>query len=108
LSWRCHEGADQIHINTRAGTVYSLTGTATGLVFAAYLPADLVKAAIRAQMSETKTTQRVGARVEFQAIARQFELIQGLGYGTIDAPPIPGINAIAAPVFDDVGQIRMV
>jgi DNA-binding IclR family transcriptional regulator len=103
-----HEGADQIHINTRAGTIYSLTGTATGLVFAAYLPEDLVKAAIRAQMLETKTTQRVGARVEFQAIARQLELIRELGYGTIDAPPIPGINAIAAPVFDDVDQIRMV
>jgi DNA-binding IclR family transcriptional regulator len=103
-----HEGADQIHINTRAGTVYSLTGTATGLVFAAYLPADLVKAAIRAEMSETKTTQRVGARVGYQAIARQLERVRELGYGTIDAPPIPGINAIAAPVFDDLGQIRMV
>jgi DNA-binding IclR family transcriptional regulator len=103
-----HEGADQIHINTRAGTVYSLTGTATGLVFAAYLPADLIKAAIRAQMSEPKTTQRVGARVEFQAIVPQLERIRELGYGTIDTPPIPGIDAIAAPVFDDVDQIRMV
>lgn len=32
------EGADQVHINTRAGTVYSVSGTATGRVFAAFLP----------------------------------------------------------------------
>src|SRR5262245_30476319 len=45
-----HEGTDQLHINTRAGTVYSVTGTATGLIFAAYLPRDLVKAAIKSQL----------------------------------------------------------
>ena len=64
-----HEGTDQLHIDTRAGTVYSVTGTATGLIFAAYLPRDLVKAAIKSQLAETVATQRVGARLEFAAIA---------------------------------------
>jgi DNA-binding IclR family transcriptional regulator len=103
-----HEGADQIHINTRAGTVYSVTGTATGLAFAAYLPEDLVRAAIKAQMSESDETPRVGARFEFSAIAGELETIRARGYATIHSPPVPGILAIAAPAFDHVGQIRMV
>jgi DNA-binding IclR family transcriptional regulator len=103
-----HEGAEQIHINTRAGTVYSVTGTATGLVFAAFLPEDLVRTTIEAQMREAETTQRVGARLKFGAIARELPAIRERGYATIDPPPIPGIYAIAAPVFDYVNQIRMV
>jgi DNA-binding IclR family transcriptional regulator len=103
-----HEGADQIHINTRAGTVYSVTGTATGLAFAAYLPEDLIRTTIKAQMSEADATQRVGARLEFAAIAKELERIRERGYATIDPPPVPEVYAIAAPVFDYVGQIRMV
>jgi DNA-binding IclR family transcriptional regulator len=101
------EGTGQLHINTRAGTVYSVTGTATGLVFAAYLPQELVKAAIKAQLAETVATQRVGARLQFAAIAGGLKEIRQRGYATIDPPPVPGIHAIAAPVFDLVGQIRM-
>lgn len=103
-----HEGTDQLHINTRAGTVYSVTGTATGLVFAAFLPPELVKAAIKSQLAETAATQRVGARLEFAAIAGELEHVRRRGYATIDPPPVPGIHALAAPVFDSVGQIRMV
>jgi DNA-binding IclR family transcriptional regulator len=103
-----HEGADQIHINTRAGTVYSVTGTATGLAFAAYLPEDLIKMTVKAQVLEANVSQRVGARLEFAAITRELERIRERGYATIDPPPVPEIYAIAAPVFDYVGQIRMV
>jgi DNA-binding IclR family transcriptional regulator len=103
-----HEAADQIHINTRAGTVYSLTGTATGLVFASHLHEQQVRAAIEAESAETDTTRRVGARLDFAAIADRLPQIRAQGYATIDPPPVPEIHAIASPVFDHLGQIRMV
>jgi DNA-binding IclR family transcriptional regulator len=103
-----HEGTDQLHINTRAGTVYSVTGTATGLVFAAFLPEELVRSTVKAQLAESNATRRVGARLDFTAIARLLEPIRRHGYATIDPPPVPGIYAVAAPVFDSVCQIRMV
>ena len=103
-----HEGADQIHINTRAGTVYSLTGTATGLVFAAHLHEHQVRAEIEAEAAEPGSTRRVGLRLAFADIADSLSQIRKQGYATIDPPPVPEIRAIAAPVFDHLGQILMV
>ena len=105
-----HEGTDQLHINTRAGTVYSVTGTATGLAFAAYLPQDLVKAAIKAELAETQATQRVGARLDLPG---RSAASCGSSGSTVMRPSIrrrfqAKIHAIAAPVFDSVGQVRMV
>eukprot|EP01035_Chromulina_nebulosa_P004810 gene4810-6551_t len=37
-----HEGGDQVNMNTRAGTVYSLSGTASGRVFASFMPEGLI------------------------------------------------------------------
>lgn len=100
-----NEGPDQIHINTRAGTVYSITGTASGRVFAAFLPTAMVRKAIREERNESDATGRVGnglvpGEEELAAIRRQ-------GYATVVPPPVPGVNALAAPVFDHVGQIQL-
>lgn len=99
------EGPDQIHINTRAGTVYSITGTASGRVFAAFLPTAMVRKAIREERNESDATGRVGNglvpdETELSAIRRQ-------GYATVVPPPVPGVNALAAPVFDHVGQMQL-
>ncbi len=91
------EGSDQLHIATRPGTIYSISGTATGRVFAAFLPEALVSRALRGE-------QESRGRGKLDAALR---LVRTAGYATIDTPPIPGINALSAPVFDHVGQIQM-
>jgi DNA-binding IclR family transcriptional regulator len=101
------EAADQIHVNLRAGTVFSLTGTATGKVFAAFMPATLVEARIKAELREGSRTQRVGPPASRASIAEEIETVRRAGYATAEGAPVPGINALSAPVFDHTGQIQM-
>ena len=100
------EGTDQLYTNTRAGTVYSVSGTATGRIFAAFMPEDIIKAAVAHENSEGAETKRVGAPVSFKKLIEVIKLIRARGYSTIDIPPVPGVRALSAPVFDHVGQIQ--
>ena len=101
-----HEGVDQIHMNTKVGTVYSLTGTATGRVFAAYLSPDLIRPFLKATLPKTITERSVGVAQPLPD--RDLATIREDGIASVERPPVPGINAIAAPVFDHLGQIFVV
>lgn len=101
-----HESDDQIHMNTKVGTVYSVTGTATGRVFAAYMPPDVSKPSMRANLPKTFRDRCVGTPQAFEETDRQ--AIHETGIGSVPNPPVPGINAIAAPVFDHLGQVLAV
>ncbi len=99
------ESGSQLNMNTRPGTVYSMTGTASGRVFSAFLPEGTVKAAIAQERRETADSGRVGT---YRFMTRkEMDHIREVGYATVDAPPIPGISAYAAPVFDHAGQMVM-
>lgn len=100
------ENGSQLNMNTRVGTVYSISGTASGLVFAAFLPAAKVQNLLRVEKLDDHTSHRVGTQAALPA--SQLDAIRAAGYATIDPTPVPGINAIAAPVFDRLGQIQFV
>lgn len=97
------ESGSQLNMNTRPGTVYSMSGTASGLVFSAFLPDTVVKSAIAREKRENGVQGRVG--VNRFVSRREIEIIREQGYATVEAPPVPGISAYAAPVFDHTGQI---
>jgi len=99
------EGPDQLHMNTRAGTVYSVTGTATGRLFAAFLPKRLVRTVMTKEAQEKGTTGRIGSPQELTQ--GDIAAIRSQGYATIASPPVPGVNAISAPVFDYAGQMLL-
>lgn len=103
-----HEGADHVIIATRPGTVYSVTGTATGRVFAAFLPKNLVTHAIKDQRSERARARYVGELVELKAIQDDIDSIRKNGYAIAQSSPIPNVNAVGAPVFEVGGRLNMV
>ncbi len=89
---RIEEAPSAVHVNMRHGTVMSLRGTASGLLFCAYLPRDQVLAALAA---EDGGSARLDAALQAQLTeVRRHGLAQAL-----DAS-VPGISALAAPVFD--------
>jgi DNA-binding IclR family transcriptional regulator len=102
-----NEAGDQVHVNLRAGTVYSLLHTATGRVFAAFLPKDVVAAHL-------KTSKQIATRVDprhgetSEELLAEVERTRERGYATAIGSPIPGVNAVAAPVFDHTAQIKLV
>ncbi len=87
-----------LHVNLRTGTVMSLGGTATGRLFAAYLPRKLI------ETSMAEDYRRLGpdiarpldpAEVELKlAEARKYGLSRSINN------PTPGVTSFAAPVFD--------
>ncbi|WP_269102509.1 IclR family transcriptional regulator domain-containing protein [Mangrovicoccus ximenensis] len=81
----------------------SVSGTATGRAFAAWLPDELVRPTMRANLPKSVTDRFVGRAQPWEEpdAAR----IRAEGIATVAEPPIPGINAIAAPVFDHLGQV---
>lgn len=98
------EGGDQVYMTTRVGTVYSLTGTASGRVFAAFMPSRLVRELMSIEKRVRTPGRRIGRMMPFGA--EDIEQIKRAGYATIEPPPVPGINAVSAPVFDHVGQMQ--
>ncbi|MDN3920788.1 IclR family transcriptional regulator [Roseateles violae] len=97
---RVAEAPSPVHISMRHGTVMSLRGTASGRLFAAYLPADVVAAAFAAE-----------AALDPAALPRDAELdawlaeVRRTGIASARDGAVVGVSAWAAPVFDDRGRI---
>jgi len=94
---RIEEAPSAVHVNMRHGTVLTLRGTASGQLFAAYLPAAKVQAALALEPGSSARIDRAFAagleRIREERISR-----------AVDAA-VPGVSALAAPVFDGQGQI---
>lgn len=101
---RIEESVHPLHVNMRTGTVMSLLNTATGLVFAAWLPRGVV-----ARMLEQEALRLYGAdgkaRPSDAALERTLDRVRRHGIARAVGRPIPGINAVSAPVFDFDGRI---
>lgn len=100
------EPARPLHVNLRIGTVMSLLHTATGRLFATYMPPRVVEDVLAAdsmglhyknpnEAHNDTSLQQATAEVRKRGLAR------ALGQ------PIPGINAFCAPVFDSNGHIAL-
>ena len=102
---RLEEPIEPLHVNLRTGTVMSLANTATGRLFAAYMPPKTVERLLSdelARLSYGTAAEAVPPHEPFEeAIAetRKHGMSRSLGQ------PIPGIDALCAPVFDAEGHI---
>ncbi len=92
-----------LHVNMRTGTVMSLAGTATGRLFAAYLPRRLVEAQLQ------EDYRRLGPDISNPLKAAEVEMlideVRQHGMSRTIGNPTPGVVAFAAPVFDYTGDI---
>lgn len=104
---RIEEGASAVHVNMRVGSVMSLLGTATGRVFAAFLPPGMIENFVasgvgRASVGDDAACRMTRAQIEAAvAEVRERRLARAVGL------PIPGVNALSAPVFDQAGSIAL-
>jgi len=98
---RVAEAASPVHISMRHGTVMSLTGTASGRLFAAHLPRERVLAALA---MEAGAEGRATAKLDrpFEALLAS---VREQGLASSRDGVVPGVSALAAPVFDDQGRI---
>jgi len=112
---RIAEAPSPVHVSMRHGTVMSIPDTASGRLFAAFGPADAVREALANEArlapagapagtrpARARTGGRLGLGAAFdRAIAR----VRADGVAGIDGVALPGLSALAAPVFDARGQL---
>ena len=84
-----------VHVSMRHGTVMSVRGTATGRLFAAHLSRAQVLPALRAE----------GVRGIDAALRRELDAVRAQGIACAVDAAVPGISALAAPVFEAAGRL---
>ncbi|RZI92842.1 MAG: IclR family transcriptional regulator [Variovorax sp.] len=106
---RIAESPSAVHVSLRHGTVFSLTSTASGRLFGAYLDAGKVRALLEAERRRKgpsvpgmPTPPPLPGWKDFEA---QLAEVRAHGLSRSEGEIVPGIHAMSAPVFDHTGAI---
>ncbi len=99
---RIEDAPSAVHVNMRHGTVMSLRGTASGLLFCAYLPRKVVQPLLAAESPAGQRAAGFDA-----ALQAQLGQVRQLGLAQAVDGSVPGISAMAVPVFDVSDRIVM-
>ena len=114
---RTAESPSPVHVNMRHGTVFSLTNTASGRIFAAYIAADTVRQLLDAERQREEKQRKTGEQPpeagmppqpplpSWREFERQLEEVRAHGISRSEGEVIEGVSAMAAPVFDHTGAI---
>jgi DNA-binding IclR family transcriptional regulator len=105
---RIEEGTGAIHVNMRVGSIMSLLNTATGRVFAAFLPPKMIETFIESGVGRASVGDDAERQMSRSQIDKAVADIRERGLARAVERPIPGVNAFSAPVFDHTGSIALV
>ena len=90
VSWEENDGP--INIGIKVGSEVSVTQSASGRVFCAFLPRE---------MTENNISQELHTlSIDIDQFQRTIESVKVNRYSVVSSTILPGINAIAAPIFD--------
>ncbi|MCO6387408.1 IclR family transcriptional regulator [Aliihoeflea sp. 40Bstr573] len=101
------ESSARIHANVQVGNIFLMTATATGKVFAAYLPLSITQPMVRQERSDRTLLERGPFEFDETRYWDDVERVRARGFETTRDLPIPGVSAVAAPVFDHTGKIQL-
>jgi DNA-binding IclR family transcriptional regulator len=99
---RIEESSHPVSMNVRAGVVAPVTRSASGLVFAAFMPAHIVEPLIEAELQALPAARRSGAR---KSLESSLEEARRTAITVVSQLLVPGADAMAAPVFDRDGRV---
>ena len=104
---RLEEPIHPLHVNLRTGTVMSLAYTATGRLFAAYLPPKVVEKMMLDDLARARPADGRGATTELSRAEIEALLVETRLHGMSRTlgQPIPGVDAFCAPVFDSTNNL---
>jgi DNA-binding IclR family transcriptional regulator len=91
------ESSRPVYMNIRVGSILPLLSTATGRVFAAFLPSEVTASLLAAEMRAARQPAAQVRKLLDQTHERRLAHVEGA--------LVPGVNAIAAPLFDHKGRI---
>jgi DNA-binding IclR family transcriptional regulator len=104
-----------VHVDMRHGTVFSIAHTASGRLFAAYLPAAVVRPVYEAERkaaSSPRGRQDKPASIDgaaplptWRAFESELADVRRHGLGRSEGAVVAGVGALSAPVFDHRGAM---
>ncbi len=92
---RWEQPATPVMVNVGLGSVFPLHRSATGRIFAAFLPGDVIKAYLA----------RVGQARPDAGVTETVEQVRKRGIARAEGDFMQGMSAFAAPVLDDRGRL---
>jgi DNA-binding IclR family transcriptional regulator len=98
------DSARPVTLNVRVGSILPLRTSAIGRVFAAFMPEAVWRAVFAAEAKRAAG----GARTTSSSFARIIDEVRRHGLAVVEGTLIPGLNALAAPVFDQRGALALV
>jgi DNA-binding IclR family transcriptional regulator len=104
---RIEEGTGAVHVNMRVGSIMSLLGTATGRIFAAFLPPKMIENFIESGVGRASVGDEAERQMTRNQIDKAVAEVREKGLARAVEKPIPGVNAFSAPVFDHSGSIAL-
>jgi DNA-binding IclR family transcriptional regulator len=96
---RLYESARPVSLNVRIGSLLTLDSTAAGLALSAFIPEPQLKAVVEAQVAQGRMKR--SATKPFLA---KLEDVRRNGVASVRGTLVPGVSAIAAPIFDAGGR----
>jgi DNA-binding IclR family transcriptional regulator len=102
---RLEEPSHPVHIAMRVGSTVSLLETATGRVFAAFMPTTMINAALKEDLDRLSIGYDPNRKVKGPAIDKILTDIRTRGLARAVGEPLRGVNAFSAPVFDHSGAV---
>jgi DNA-binding IclR family transcriptional regulator len=110
---RLAESPAAVHVNMRHGTVFSLANTASGRLFAAFQPPAMARAQLEVERKRQQVQPdpavagmpRAAPLPAWGAFERQLDEVRAQGLSRSVGEVVPGVNAMAAPVFDHTGAM---
>jgi DNA-binding IclR family transcriptional regulator len=102
---RLEEPNHPVHIMMRVGSVMGMLETASGRIFAAFLPQEVAMAALKSGLDHFGVGYNSKRAVTGPGIKTMLADIRARHLARAVGDPLPGINAFAAPVFDHEGAV---
>ena len=100
---RTAEVPNQPFTNLRSGSLYSVTDTATGRLFAAFTSSEDVEKVIKRQLA--KVPAQLLKPFNRDEYFGSLQPVRAAGYAVTSGKPAPDIAAISVPIFDRTSQM---
>lgn len=101
------ESSHPVKASLKLGDVMPLLSSATGLLFAAYLPRGKTQAMIERELADSRrSAHTIGPRSETE-LERVLEDVRAHGAARVAGMLLPTIHAFCMPVFDAAGELAL-